>query len=162
MPHGQKPSQRNEAPRRAIILDPDVGRAEALAAIVRRDAQFELTLAATAEKALRLAETFPTEVIFVEMSGGALDGPGFTRKLRRSTLAARTVPVILTGSQASPVAVLAARDAGAHEYLPRPHTPKDIQRHLDAALAGDRDWIEAAGYIGPDRRRFNSGAETSK
>jgi hypothetical protein len=43
-----------------------------------------------------------------------------------------------------------------HEFLRKPFAARDLNRRLDAALLHPRDWIEAVGYVGPDRRRFNS------
>jgi DNA-binding response OmpR family regulator len=57
-------------------------------------------------------------------------------------------------------AILAARDAGVHEFLRKPYTAKDLLRRLEAVTLRPRDWIEAVQYVGPDRRRFNSGDYT--
>jgi hypothetical protein len=34
---------------------------------------------------------------------------------------------------------------------------KDLLRRLEAVMLKQRDWVEAVQYVGPDRRRFNSG-----
>ncbi len=34
---------------------------------------------------------------------------------------------------------------------------KDLIRRIEAVALKPRDWVEAVGYVGPDRRRFNSG-----
>jgi two-component system, response regulator PdtaR len=44
-----------------------------------------------------------------------------------------------------------------HEFLRKPYSMKDLVRRLEAVTLRDRDWVEGVGYIGPDRRRFNSG-----
>ena len=44
-----------------------------------------------------------------------------------------------------------------HEFLRKPFTIKDLLRRLEAVTLRQRDWVEAVGYVGPDRRRFNSG-----
>jgi len=43
-----------------------------------------------------------------------------------------------------------------HEFVRKPYTLKDLARRIDAVSTDNRDWIEAVGYVGPDRRRFNS------
>jgi DNA-binding response OmpR family regulator len=63
-------------------------------------------------------------------------------------------------SQATAAGILSARDAGVHEFLRKPFTMKDLLRRLEAVTLRQRDWVEAVGYIGPDRRRFNSGDYT--
>jgi DNA-binding response OmpR family regulator len=66
----------------------------------------------------------------------------------------------MTTAQATAAAILAARDAGVHEFLRKPFTIKDLVRRLEAVTLRPRDWVEAVDYIGPDRRRFNSGDYT--
>jgi hypothetical protein len=58
------------------------------------------------------------------------------------------------GSSRSPArppagAILAARDAGVHEFLRKPYSMKDLVRRLEAVTLRDRDWVEGVGYIGP-------------
>ena len=52
---------------------------------------------------------------------------------------------------------LGARDAGVHEFLRKPFTSGDLLKRVENVALKPRDWIEAVGYVGPDRRRFNSG-----
>src|SRR5205814_7862660 len=37
------------------------------------------------------------------------------------------------------------------------HVALPILRRLEAVALRQRDWVEAVNYVGPDRRRFNSG-----
>ena len=53
-----------------------------------------------------------------------------------------------------------ARDAGAHEFLRKPYTIKDLFKRVENVILKPRDWIEAQMYVGPDRRRFNSESYT--
>jgi DNA-binding response OmpR family regulator len=69
----------------------------------------------------------------------------------------RRSPVIMISAQATAASIIGARDSGVHEFLRKPFTIKDLVRRLEAVSARPRDWIEGIGYIGPDRRRFNSG-----
>src|SRR5690606_2302087 len=50
-----------------------------------------------------------------------------------------------------------ARDAGIHEFMVKPFTAGDLLRRVANVTLKPRDWIEAVNYVGPDRRRFNSG-----
>jgi len=96
------------------------------------------------------------QVIFTEFAGTHWDGLQFVRTIRRSDLACRQAPVIMVTAEITAHAILGARDAGVHEFVRKPYTLKDLARRIEAVTAGDRDWIEAVGYVGPDRRRFNS------
>ena len=65
-------------------------------------------------------------------------------------------PVILYTADATVDTIKGARDAGAHEFLRKPYTIKDLFRRVENVVFKPRDWIEAQMYVGPDRRRFNS------
>jgi DNA-binding response OmpR family regulator len=63
----------------------------------------------------------------------------------------------MISAEATAAAILGARDAGVHEFLRRPFTINDLTRRLEAVARRPREWIEGVDYIGPDRRRFNTG-----
>lgn len=145
---------------RVLIVDPQPTGARLAGELMREVSRSQIWIAETAEKALRLAANHDPQIVFVEMGPTPLDGVAFTRELRRSHLSARYAPVIMVTSQATAGGVLAARDAGVHEFLRKPFTMKDLLRRLEAVTLRQRDWVEAVGYVGPDRRRFNSGDYT--
>ncbi len=143
--------------RRVLVIDPNGPTAKMLAELVRSlIPTAQVYGAQTEERALKFAETFDPQVIFVELKGPDVDGLAFTRKLRRSYLPCREVPVIIVTAEATAAAIIGARDAGVHEFLRRPFTLTDLKKRIDAITGRPRDWIEAISYVGPDRRRFNS------
>lgn len=141
---------------RVLIVDPSTASARLLSDQLRNISTGRVWIATSTRQALALAENESPQVIFVEFAGGEVDGAAFTRKLRRSHFACRDAPVIMTTAQATPAAITAARDAGMHEFLRKPFTFKDLVRRLEAVALHRRGWVEAVGYVGPDRRRFNS------
>ncbi len=78
-------------------------------------------------------------------------------RLRRSTLDCRQAPIIVLSAEATAAAIKAARDAGAHEFLCKPFTAGALFKRVENVILKPRPWIEAKMYVGPDRRRFNSG-----
>ena len=145
---------------RVLIADPQPASARLVGELMLNIARSQIWMASTTDKALKLAENCNPDIIFVELKDGAVDGADFTKKLRRSTLSCRQTPVVMTTGSATAAGILAARDAGVHEFLRKPFTLKDLLRRLEAVTLRQRDWVEAVGYIGPDRRRFNSGDYT--
>lgn len=142
---------------RVLVVDPQPMAARVLSDLLRnlvRGAQ--CWTASNASKALGVAESENPQIIFVEMSGPEIDGCKFTKALRRSQFRCRQAPVIMMTAQATAAGILAARDAGVHEFLRKPFTTKDVVLRLEAVTLKPRDWIEGVSYIGPDRRRFNS------
>jgi len=145
---------------RVLIADPQTANAKLLGELMRSMVRCQVWAAPTTAKALKLAETVDPDIVFVELAAEGVDGVDFTRRLRRSALACRQAPVIMVTGQATAASILAARDAGVHEFLRKPFTVKDLLRRLEAVTLRPRDWIEAVDYVGPDRRRFNSGDYT--
>jgi CheY-like chemotaxis protein len=142
--------------RHVLIVDPQPNSARALGELMRKPGGPEIWGAPTAARALKQAAKINPDLIFCELTADKLDGAALTRAIRRSDLVCRKTPVILVTADPSDQAVLAARDAGAHELLLRPILAKDLARRVDAAVQYPRDWVEAIEYVGPDRRRFNS------
>lgn len=142
---------------KVLIVDPAPASARLLADLMRNLAPCQLWNSSTTRKGLEAARQVNPQLIFVELAGGGVDGIDFTRQLRRSDIACREAPVIMVTATATAGAILAARDAGVHEFLRKPYAAKDLLRRLEAVTLRPRDWIEAVHYVGPDRRRFNSG-----
>jgi DNA-binding response OmpR family regulator len=145
---------------RVLIVDPQPASARLIGELMRDIARSQIWVSETGEKALRLASSHDPQIVFVEMGPTPLDGIAFTKQLRRSHLAARYAPVIMVTGQATAGGILSARDGGVHEFLRKPFTLKDLLRRLEAVTLRQRDWVEAVDYVGPDRRRFNSGDYT--
>jgi CheY-like chemotaxis protein len=141
---------------RVLILDHTLASARMLSDLLHNIHRGRIWHATSTAEALSMAQTADPQVIFVEYSGPDLDGLAFTRALRRSHFSCRKAPVIMITAQATPSSILGARDCGVHEFLRKPYTNKDLIRRLEAAQLRPRGWVEAVGYIGPDRRRFNS------
>ncbi len=142
---------------RVLIVDPQQAATKLLGDLLRSIASTQLLTAQTDQKAFQLAGMFDPQIIFMEHSGQNLDGAKLARAIRRSEFACRKAPIIMVTGEATAGAILGARDAGVHEFLRKPFTIKDLLRRLEAVALKPRDWVEAVQYVGPDRRRFNSG-----
>lgn len=142
---------------RVLIVEPQPAAVKLLADLLRSVAATQIVSAATDQKALQMAAVVDPQLIFVEHSGPALDGARLARAIRRSDFSCRKAPIIMVTGEATAQAILGARDAGVHEFLRKPFTIKDLLRRLEAVALKPRDWVEAVQYVGPDRRRFNSG-----
>ena len=141
---------------RVLIVDPQAASAKLLSELLRNVCRCQIWTAQDGARALRTAEGVEPHIVFVE-HGPDFDGLGFTRALRRSDLGCRMAPVIMLSGEATTAVIIRARDVGAHEFLRKPYTIKDLMRRLEAIATRPRDWVEGIGYVGPDRRRFNSG-----
>lgn len=141
---------------RVMVVDPNPATARLLAEHLRPLGGVQIFAAPSAEKGYAMARATDPQLIFVEHAQNGVDGLSFTRKIRRSDLMCREVPVIMCTAEATAEAIFGARDAGVHEFMRKPFNLKDLERRLEAVTLKPRDWIEAVAYVGPDRRRFNS------
>lgn len=145
---------------KVLVVDPSAASARMLGELMRNITQSQIYTATSNAKGMVVAEQVDPQIIFCELSGDSVDGVAFAREIRRSHLNCRQAPIIVITATATAGGILAARDAGVHEFLRKPYTAKDLLRRLEAVTLRPRDWIEAVAYIGPDRRRFNSGDYT--
>lgn len=143
--------------RRVLIADPNSGSTRLISGAIREILRSHVWTAPTTDRALQLANNVNPDIIFVEFSADGLDGLGFTRQLRKGDFTCRKAPVVMVTGQATTSSIMAAREAGVHEFLCKPFSLKDLIRRMEAVTLRQRDWVESMDYIGPDRRRFNSG-----
>ncbi len=142
---------------RVLIVDPAAPSARLLGDLLKELGAKYLHVVATERSALEACQAIVPQMIFTELHGVQLDGLSFVRALRRSGFQCRTAPITVVTADATAQTITASRDAGVHEFLRKPFTVKDLTRRVEAVTVKTRPWVEAVQYIGPDRRRFNSG-----
>ncbi len=143
--------------RRILIVDPNAASARLLLEIMKSLGAREVVTETDEGRAIEHARELEPGLIFTERTGVQLDGEQLARKIRRSNLSCRRVPIIMMTAEATASSIKGARDAGIHEFLRKPFTAGDLFKRIENVALKPRDWIQAVGYVGPDRRRFNSG-----
>jgi DNA-binding response OmpR family regulator len=143
--------------RRVMVIDPSVETAHLLADLVKNLGAREVVYGFRPDRLMEQVERVQPQVIITELAGPDYNGLVFTRDLRRSDLIARTAPVIMVTAEAMRETILAARNAGVHEFLKKPFSAGDLHRRIEHVALKPRPWVESKLYVGPDRRRFNSG-----
>jgi DNA-binding response OmpR family regulator len=142
---------------RVLLLDSSVANGRMMADLVKNLGANRIYTEVSEARAMEACKQLEPQLVIIEWSGPMFEGPRFTKNLRRSGLACRAVPVIMVTAEATAGSILGARNAGVHEFLRKPFTIRDLSRRIEAVMLTRRDWIEAVNYVGPDRRRFNSG-----
>lgn len=146
--------------RRVVIADPNLASARLLVDIMKSLGAREVVTETDEVRVMDAIREIEPGLIFTERAGPNLDGESLTRNLRRSSLAARRTPVIMVTADATASSIKGARDCGVHEFLRKPFTSADLFRRVENLALKPRDWVEGVSYVGPDRRRFNSGEYT--
>jgi len=143
--------------RRVLIADPNMASARLLLDIMKSLGAREVVTESDENRVMDHAREMEPGLIFTELVGTKLDGEQLAKRIRRSNLACRRAPIIMVTADATASSIKGARDSGIHEFLRKPFTSTDLFKRVENVALKPRDWIEAVGYVGPDRRRFNSG-----
>jgi CheY-like chemotaxis protein len=146
--------------RRVLIVDSNLASARLLGDLMKGMGARDVVFETDERHALEVSREFEPTLIFMERSGPRFDGENLARRLRRSQLDCRKAPIIMVTADATASNIKGARDAGVHEFMVKPFTTGDLIRRLVNVATRPRPWVEAMGYVGPDRRRFNSGEYT--
>ena len=145
---------------KVLVVDDNAVSARLAGDLLKQMGARQIVVATRLDRALASAQDFEPQIVLTEFAGVDFDGLAFTRALRRSGCMARKAPVIMVTAVATEASVLGARNAGVHEFLRKPFTAGDLFRRVSHVVLKPRPWIEAQMYVGPDRRRFNSGEFT--
>ena len=102
----------------------------------------------------QLVKTMRPDIVFTDWDMPGATGLDFVRFVRsRPDSPDPMMPVILLTAHGSLDYVTAARDVGATDFLIKPFSPQRIGRRILDVVEGQRFFVMAPGYKGPDRRR---------
>lgn len=142
---------------RVMVIDPQPASAKLVGDLIKDMGARQVLCHNRSIRGLEAIASFDPSLICIEANGADFDGVDLIFRLRRSQLAARKAWVIMITGEATVESIKQARDAGVHEFLRKPFTAKDLFRRVENVSTKPRLWIDAQMYVGPDRRRFNSG-----
>ena len=91
---------------RVLIVDSQSQSARLLGDLLRADLACEVFNATSIDNAYAIASSHDPHLVFVEHPSAGIDGYALTRKIRRSELACRMVPVIMVTAEATAAAIL--------------------------------------------------------
>jgi len=84
----------------------------------------------------------------------SLDGLELTQMMRQPDAHGNAyVAIIMLTSHSERARVMAARDAGVTEYLPKPISAEGLYQRIANVVVNPRSFIRTNTYFGPDRRR---------
>jgi len=128
---------------RAIIL-------EALRALGIR----ETKEADDGAEGLKMLHQFTFDLVLCDWNMQPIDGIEFTRMVRKaSDLSNPFLPIIMLTGHTEYSRVIEARDAGIHEFMAKPISPKSMYRRIVSVIRNNRDFVKTSQFFGPDRRR---------
>ena len=142
---------------RVMVIDPQPASAKLVGELIKEMGARQVVCLNRSARGLEAIASLDPHLICIEANGYEFDGVDLIHRLRRSQFPCRKAWVIMITSEATVESIKQARDAGVHEFLRKPFTAKDLFRRVENVVLKPRLWIDAQMYVGPDRRRFNSG-----
>lgn len=141
-----------DKPRLAAVLDVE-GMIPPLAVEVLHVAGYRTKPVSKPEEALLEAFRAPLDLLLLSHLPPAVDLPALVKVIRRAQdcVSRRSLIFAVVGAATEEV-VGAMRNSGIHQMAVGPLAPERLQRMLQLAAGDKRRFIEAEGYVGPDRR----------
>ena len=94
------------------------------------------------------------DIVLVDWLMRPVDGLELVKEIRNNpTSPNRQVPIIMVTGYNALSRVKEARDHGITEFLVKPFTARDLAKRIAHVINVPRDFVEAPGFFGPDRRR---------
>lgn len=137
-----------------LVIDPSPHMAGLIAQMLRHLKVRRVDEANFSDGAAALLQTHRFGAIMLNDVLTPMNGVAIVRALRAASEGLnRDTPVIMMSSSPDAAEIAQARDAGVTEFLRKPFAAQHIATRLTSILVAPREFIEAAAYAGPDRRR---------
>jgi len=144
-----------------LLIDDQPTSLDMLGSIVQGFGCKEQIKCNSAQGAVELLARRAVDLILIDCIMPEMDGYEFVRWLRRDApTPTRYVPVIMILGHASQAKVHQGRDCGASFVVAKPLSPALLLKRIVWLGGEDRDFVDAAHYVGPDRRVRNYGPPT--
>ncbi len=106
------------------------------------------------EQAWKQFKHMPTDIVILDWKMEPVDGIELTRLIRLDPQSPNPyVPIIMLTAYSERARVLEARDAGVHEFVIKPMSPKTLFHRVETVIEKPRSFVRVVDYFGPDRRR---------
>jgi CheY-like chemotaxis protein len=113
---------------------------------------------ASAIEGKKIIQDRSVDLVVIDCADPNMDSYAFARWLRRETPAPmKYIPIILLTGHASQNKVKEGRDCGVSFVVTKPLTPAILLKRIQWLAIDEREFVECATYVGPDRRVRNFG-----
>ncbi|WP_319533574.1 response regulator [uncultured Cohaesibacter sp.] len=140
---------------RFLVVEDNAHMRRVLRTLINGFGAREVSEAEDGATGLELFQSTQPDIVITDWFMPIFSGIELTRMMRnRDSSANPTVPIIMLTGHSEKKKVVDARDAGVTEFLCKPISANALYARVANCLVNPRPFIKAAGYYGPDRRRF--------
>ena len=140
---------------RFLIIEDNTHMRHVLRSLINGFGSREISEAEDGAIGLELFNSCNPDIVVTDWEMPIFSGIELVRMMRNPENSVNaTVPIIMLTGHSEKKKVMDARDAGVTEFLCKPISAKALYMRVASCLVNQRPFINAAGFYGPDRRRF--------
>jgi len=140
---------------RFVVADDNAHMRRIVRTLLRAFGSREIYEAEDGASGLEAVEAYSPDILITDITMPIFDGIELTRMIRNPEGCRHPfLPIVVLSAYSEKKHVIAARDAGATEFLCKPVSATALYRRIQNVVANPRDFIRTKSYFGPDRRRY--------
>ncbi|MEL6569337.1 MAG: response regulator [Pseudomonadota bacterium] len=125
---------------RILVVDDDADILELMEGVLLRNGMSARTASSAADAETAL-ESFPADLIVLDLMMEGEDGLSFCKRLRMRS----NVPIIMLTALAEDVDRIVGLEIGADDYLPKPFNPRELVARIKSVLRRTREQVAIEG-----------------
>lgn len=142
---------------RFVVVDDNTHMRRIVRTLLRAFGSREIYEAEDGASGLEAVEAYSPDILLTDIKMPIFDGIELTRMIRNPEGCKHPfLPIIVLTAYSEKKHVVAARDAGATEFLCKPVSAMALYRRIQNIIENPRPFIRSKGYFGPDRRRLDA------
>ncbi|MBL8545320.1 MAG: response regulator [Hyphomonadaceae bacterium] len=136
-----------------LVVEPNKFEGQIILDLLRNAGVDKVKVCMDQAAAIDLLEVYPANVVIASFEMLPMDGAAWTRAYRRNhKLPGRKQAIFITSGAFSLAMAEECRHAGANALIGKPISAKVLTATISKVLGKPREFIDAAGYVGPCRR----------
>ncbi|MGD9867282.1 MAG: response regulator [Hyphomicrobiales bacterium] len=140
---------------RFVVVDDNAHMRRIVRTLLRAFGSREIYESEDGASGLEAVEAYSPDILITDIKMPIFDGIELTRMIRNPEGCKHPfLPIIILTAYSEKKHVLAARDAGATEFLCKPVSATALYRRIQNIVENPRDFVRTKTYFGPDRRRY--------
>lgn len=140
---------------RFVVADDNAHMRRIVRTLLRAFGCREIYEAEDGASGLEAVEAYSPDILISDITMPIFDGIELTRMIRNPEGCRHPfLPIIILSAYSEKKHVIAAREAGATEFLCKPVSATALYRRIQNVITNPRDFVRTKSYFGPDRRRY--------
>ncbi len=146
-----------------VVVDDNAHMRAILLAILRAFGSREIYEAEDGASGLDAVESYSPDILVSDIKMPIFDGIELTQMIRNPDGCKHPfLPIIIVSAYSEKKHVIAARNAGATEFLAKPVSATALFHRIQNVIANPRPFVRTKSYFGPDRRRMDAPGNTDE